>query len=103
MSARQEILPPAEKPRRYRPPGAGDLRDAMLAVAEHFEGERRVAVALAMSLNLLEILGKNSLSPAQKNMCEAYVDAFSDVVPADVRDLLATARKMNREKKEKKG
>lgn len=57
---RQEILPPADKPRRYRAPGDGDYRDTLLAARDVFQGERRVAYALAMCVRLLKTLGENS-------------------------------------------
>lgn len=88
---RQEILPPADKPLRYRPPGDGDMRDKLLAAREVFEGDRKVAYALAMCVRLLRTLGKNSPGPTQKHMCEAYVDIFEEVIPEDMRQVLRDA------------
>lgn len=87
------------KPAPYLPEGAGPYRDAMLAIIESVPEDKKLGYALALSLDWLETLGRNAMTPTEKRTCLALVDVFRPYVPADIQETMDQAKKAQKEKR----
>lgn len=90
---------PAVRPQRlerYRPPGEGAVRDSLLAVLDSFPEEKRMGVALAYAVDMLDTMGTLNLSPAGRRLGHGVADAIRDLVPPEAKALIDAAKAKHR-------
>lgn len=81
-----------QKPSRYMPEGAGNMRDALLEALDAFPEADRLGIALAFAVDSLDILGRNSLLPSQTTIALGTADAVRDLIPADIFEKVKRAK-----------